>query len=104
LPIAALIVCFTIVGIPIAILTFLLGAIGLYFSKTIVAQIIGRALFRSPNGPPHYAATLAAGLAIVIVVINLPWIGGFANLVLTLVGLGLIVTVLFGHFNRGAAA
>jgi cytoskeletal protein CcmA (bactofilin family) len=104
LPIAALIVCFTIVGIPIAILTFLLGAIGLYFSKTIVAQIIGRALFRSPNGPPHYAATLAVGLAIVIVVINLPWIGGFANLVLTLVGLGLIVTVLFGHFNRGAAA
>jgi cytoskeletal protein CcmA (bactofilin family) len=104
LPVAALIVCFTIVGIPIGILTFLLGAIALYFSKAVVAQIIGRALFRSPNGPPHYAATLAAGLAIVIVAINLPWIGGFANLVLTLIGLGLIVTLLLGHFNRSAAA
>jgi anti-sigma factor RsiW len=104
LPVAALIVCLTVVGIPIGILTFLLGAIALYFSKTVVAQIIGRALFRSPNGPPHYAATLAVGLAIVIVVINLPWIGGFANLVLTLVGLGLIVTVLYGYFNRSAAA
>lgn len=104
LPVAALIVCITIVGIPIGILTFILGAIALYFSKTVVAQIIGRALFRSPAGPPHFAATLAVGLAIVIVVINLPWIGGFANLVLTLVGLGLIVTTLFGYFNRGAAA
>ena len=47
---------------------------------------------------------LAAGLAIVIVAINLPWIGGFANLVLTLIGLGLIVTLLLGHFNRSAAA
>jgi cytoskeletal protein CcmA (bactofilin family) len=104
LPVAALIICFTIVGIPIAILTFIVGAIGLYFSKTVVAQIIGRALFRSPTGPPHYAATLAVGLAIVIVVINLPWIGGFANFVLTMVGLGLIVTTLYGHFSRGAAA
>jgi len=104
LPVAAVIVCVTIVGIPIGILTFILGAIALYFSKTVVAQIIGRALFRSPTGPPHYAATLAVGLAIVIVAINLPWIGGFANLVLTLVGLGLIVTTLFGHFNRSAAA
>jgi anti-sigma factor RsiW len=104
LPVAALIVCLTVVGIPLGILTFLLGAIALYFSKTVVAQIIGRALFRSPNGPPHHAATLAIGLAIVIVVINLPWVGGFANLVLTLVGLGLIVTVLYGYFNRSAAA
>lgn len=104
LPVAALLVCITIVGIPIGILTFMLGAIGLYFSKAVVAQVIGRALFRGPNGPPHYAATLAAGLAIVIVAINLPWIGGFANLALTLVGLGLIVTVLLGHFNRSATA
>jgi len=104
LPVAAVLVCFTIIGIPIAVLTFMLGAIGLYFSKAVVAQVIGRALFRGPNGPPHYAATLAAGLAIVIVAINLPWIGGFANLVLTLIGLGLIVTLLLGHFNRSATA
>jgi len=104
LPVAAVLVCITIIGIPIGILTFVLGAIALYFSKAVVAQVIGRALFSSPTGPPHYATTLAVGLAIVIVAVNLPWIGGLANLVLTLVGLGLIVTVLLGHFNRDAAA
>ena len=43
LPVAALIVCVTIVGIPLGILTFVLGAIGLYFSKAVIAQVIGRA-------------------------------------------------------------
>jgi hypothetical protein len=46
LPVAALIVCVTIIGIPLAVLTFLLGAIGLYFSKAVIAQIIGRSVLR----------------------------------------------------------
>ena len=60
-------------------------------------------MFRAPQGPPHYAATLIAGLVIVIVAINLPFIGGLANFVLTLVGFGMIVSLLLARFNRGAA-
>lgn len=100
LPVAALLACITIVGIPIGIAAFALGAIGLYFAKTVVAQLIGRALFRGPPGTPHYAATLLAGLAIVMIAISLPWIGGIIHLVVTLVGLGMIVTVLHARFNR----
>ena len=103
LPVAALLVCLTIVGIPIAILVFALGAIGLYVSKAVIAQIIGRSVFRAPQGPPHYAATLIAGLVIVVVAINLPGIGGLANFVLTLVGFGVIVSLLLARLNRGAA-
>jgi cytoskeletal protein CcmA (bactofilin family) len=103
LPVAAVLLCLTIVGIPIGILVFMLGAIGLYFSKTVIAQIIGRSLFRAPHGPPHYAATLFAGLMIVIVAINLPLIGGLANFVLTLVGFGVIVSLLLARLNRGSA-
>jgi len=103
MPIAALLACFTIVGIPIGVLTFIIGAIGLYFGKTVIAQMIGRMLFQSPAGPPHYAATLIAGLAIVIIAINLPIVGGIVNFVLTVLGFGMIVTVLLGRYNSGNA-
>jgi cytoskeletal protein CcmA (bactofilin family) len=104
LPIAAFIVCVTIVGLPLGVLTFVVGAIGLYFAKTVLALVIGRSLFRDPAHPPHEAVALLAGLAIVIVAINVPLIGGLANFLLTIVGFGIIVTMVLARFNRGAAA
>jgi putative zinc finger protein len=104
LPVAALIVCVTIIGIPLAVLTFMLGAIGLYFSKAVIAQIIGRAVLRNRPTPPHFAATLFVGLVIVIVAINLPWIGGFANLLLTLTGFGVTVSLILARMNSSATA
>jgi len=104
LPVAAFLACITIVGLPIGIATFVLGAIGLYFAKAVVAQLIGRALFRGPLGAPHYAATLLAGLTIIMVAINIPFVGGWVSLAVTLLGLGMIVTVLFAHFGRDATA
>ena len=103
-PVAALLACITIVGLPLGILTFMLGLIALYFSKAVVAQLIGRALFQGPAGTPHYAATLLAGFVVVIVAINVPYIGGFVNAVLTLVGLGLIVEQLLGGFRHSPEA
>jgi hypothetical protein len=104
LPVAALLFCITIVGIPLGLMTFLVGAIGLYFSKAVIAQIIGRGVLRDRPTPPHYAATLFVGLVIVIVAINLPWIGGLANLVLTLVGFGVIVTLILARLSRDPVA
>jgi hypothetical protein len=102
LPVAAFLVCLTVVGLPVGILTFILGAIGLYLSKTVLAFVIGRSLFRDPANPPHYAVALLAGLAIVIVAINIPVIGGLASFLLTIVGFGIIVTMVFTRLNRGA--
>lgn len=104
LPVAALLLCITIIGLPIGVLTFMLGAIGLYFSKPVVAQIIGRGLLRNAERPPHYAATLVVGLVLVVVAINVPFIGGIANFVLTLVGFGVIVSLLVARFQRGSMA
>lgn len=104
LPVAALIVCVTIIGIPLAVLTFMLGAVGLYFSKAVLAQIIGRGVLRSRPTPPHFAATLFVGLVIVIVAINLPWIGGVANLLLTLTGFGVIVSLILARMNSSTTA
>jgi cytoskeletal protein CcmA (bactofilin family) len=104
LPVAAVIICFTIIGIPLAVLAFLVGAIGLYFSKAVVAQIIGRGVLGNREAPPHYAATLFVGLVIVIVAINLPWIGGIANFLLTLVGFGVIVSLVMARLNQSSVA
>ena len=59
-------------------------------------------MLRNRTPPAHYAATLFVGLVIVIVAINVPWIGGLANLVLTLVGFGVIVTLLMARLSRDA--
>ena len=60
-------------------------------------------MLRSPERPPHYAMTLLVGLVIVVVAINLPWIGGFTNLVLTLVGFGVIVSLIFARLSSSPA-
>lgn len=104
LPVAALILCITVVGIPLGILTFVLGAMGLFFSKAIMAQIIGRAVLRNRPTLPHYAVTLLVGDVIILVAINLPWFGGLANLLVTLTGFGIIVSLIYAHINRGATA
>jgi hypothetical protein len=100
LPVAALLLCITIVGMPLGIMTFVLGAIGLFLSKIVLAQIIGRAVFRDPLAPPHFATTLITGLVIVIVAINVPFVGWIANWALTLIGFGIIVSLLLARFNR----
>lgn len=99
LPVAALVLCLTIVGLPLGILTFALGALTLYFAKTVVAQIVGRAVLHNAESS-HFAATLFVGLVIVIVAVNLPFVGGIVNAVLTLIGLGIIVTLVYERFNR----
>jgi cytoskeletal protein CcmA (bactofilin family) len=100
LPVIAIIACITVVGLPVGIIGAIVWLLGLYFAKTVVAQLIGRTLFRSPQGVPHYAATLLAGLVIVIVAINLPWIGWLIGLVLTLLGLGMLVNYVAERSGR----
>jgi hypothetical protein len=96
LPVVAVIACVTIVGIPLGVIGFIAWGLGLYFAKQIVAQYIGRSLFRAPTGAtPHFAATLLAGLVIVLIAVNLPWIGWLAGLLLTFVGLGMLVAHLY---------
>ena len=100
LPVFALIACFTVVGLPLGLIGAVVWLLGLYFAKIVVAQLIGRRLFLSPQGVPHYAATLLAGLVIVIVAINLPWIGWLVSFLLTLLGLGMLVNYVSERSGR----
>jgi cytoskeletal protein CcmA (bactofilin family) len=92
MPAVAVIAAVTVIGLPIAFIVGVLWLLGLYFAKTVVAQLIGRELFKGRNGAtPHYAATLLAGLVLVLIAVNMPWFGWLVSLVLTLVGLGMLV-------------
>jgi cytoskeletal protein CcmA (bactofilin family) len=104
LPAIAVIACITIVGIPLGIITAGLWFLGLYFAKTVVAQFIGRQLAKTRDGEtPHFAVTLLAGLVIVFIATNLPWIGWLVSLVITLVGVGMLVAYVAERAGRRVA-
>ena len=92
-PIVSVIVCFTIIGIPLGIIGILLWILGLYFAKIVVALLIGRRLFAGQTGQlPHHAALLVAGLVLILIAVNIPYVGGLVNFLLTILGLGLLVS------------
>ncbi len=103
-PIIAVIVAITIIGLPIGILGLLLWMVGLYLAKLVVANFIGTRLNADRDEPRHFIVTLAVGLAIVIVAINLPLIGGVLSFILTIVGLGLLVLLGWRGYSGGASS
>jgi hypothetical protein len=92
-PIMAVLVALTLVGLPLSFIAAAAWLLGLYLAKILVGAVVGRMLLSQSDS---LAWTLLAGIAIVIVAVNLPFIGGIINFVLTVVGLGLLVQYLIG--------
>ena len=91
-PIIAMLACFTVVGIPIGVIAFMLWLIALYVAKLIVAQLVGaRVIENVAQRREHFAVVFAVGLFVVTLVTNLPLVGGLIGFLVTLVGLGLLV-------------
>jgi len=89
-PVAAILAGITLVGLPLALLGLAAWLAALYLAKIIVAALIGQSIRRSPLGQPKsFALDLLIGLAIVFVVINLPYLGGWISFLVLLLGLGL---------------
>ncbi len=96
-PIAAVLVAITIIGLPFALIAFGIWLLGLYLSQIVIARVIGSSLV-ADNLP----LSLLAGLVIVLVAVNLPFLGEVIDFILTIVGLGLLVQYLFRLIaNRG---
>lgn len=95
-PIAAVILCITIIGLPIGLVGVALWLIGLYLSKIVIAQFLGRALMRGQGErDPSMALGLLVGLVLIFVAVNLPYIGGVINFLLIILGLGAILISLY---------
>ena len=89
-PVAAIIVAVTVIGLPIAIVSVVLYLIACYFAKIIVAEFVGRSVMQASG-----VVSLLAGIFLVVVSVNLPWIGSLINFVLILLGLGAIALTVY---------
>jgi cytoskeletal protein CcmA (bactofilin family) len=94
-PIAAIIVACTVVGLPLALSSIAIWLGALYLAKIIVAEFVGRTVFKTSK-----AMSLLGGLVVVIVAVNLPFIGGLINFLFILLGLGALVLTLYRNTWR----
>jgi hypothetical protein len=89
-PIAAIVVACTVVGLPLALSSLAIWLGALYLAKIIVAEFVGRTLFKAGK-----AMSLLGGLVVVIVAVNLPFLGGLINFLFILLGLGAFVLTVY---------
>jgi anti-sigma factor RsiW len=94
IPVAVIIVLCTVVGIPLAVTVLLLWIACLYLAKIIIAEFVGRMLLKQGG-----AVSLLTGLAIIIIAMDLPMIGGLIGFLLLLLGLGAIVMTTYRVAN-----
>jgi cytoskeletal protein CcmA (bactofilin family) len=89
MPIAALFLAIPLFSLPIGFLFFVLWFIGLFLGPIVVANYIGRIILKREDATLSTTArTLIIGLVIVVVVVNIPYIGPVLNFLLILIGLG----------------
>jgi len=92
-PIAAVIVMCTVLGLPLGLILFAAYLISVYLSRAFVGLAIGRWLFKrfgNESASPYLG--LLVGLIILWLLIAIPFVGKLIHLVALLVGLGAFVT------------
>ena len=93
-PVAAVLVCFTIIGISVGLITLALYGIALYLAQIPVGLFIGRWIisrFRVVESKAIMVGALAVGLAILKLLSLIPYFGFFVGFVVVLFGLGAVV-------------
>jgi cytoskeletal protein CcmA (bactofilin family) len=93
-PIAAVSVCFTIIGISVGLIALALYGIALYVAQIPVGLFIGRWIigrFRVVEGKAIMVGALAIGLAILKLLSLIPYFGVVVGVAVVIFGLGAIV-------------
>jgi cytoskeletal protein CcmA (bactofilin family) len=93
-PIAALLVCLTIIGISAGVIALALYGIGLYLAQIPVGLFIGRWIigrFRAVESKGAMVGALAVGLVILKLLSLIPYFGFVVGFVVALFGLGAVV-------------
>jgi hypothetical protein len=87
-PIIFVLLMATIVGIPLGIILMLAWILGLILSGPFFAYLIGREVWRNQRNPIW---TMLLGAVIILLVYNIPFIGGLVMLAALFIGMGMIV-------------
>lgn len=90
-----IILLITMVGIPVAGLTFLIFLIYSYLAKIVVGAVLGMWIFKKINIKASVYGACAFGLLTIFVVSRIPFIGGLFGFVVFLAGLGALTLQTF---------
>jgi cytoskeletal protein CcmA (bactofilin family) len=93
-PIAAILVCFTVIGIPLGLIALALYAIAIYISQIFVSLFVGRWIlvrFRGIESRGIMIGALALGLFILTLLRFIPFLGFWIGLAVVLFGLGAVL-------------
>ena len=93
-PIAAIVTCVTIVGIPVGLITLALWGIAVYLAQIPVGLFVGKVIIgrsRDVEGKGIMVAALALGLVILKLLRLVPYVGFFIGVAVVLFGLGAVV-------------
>ena len=102
-PIAALIVMLTLVGVPLGIIVTLLFGAALYLAKLPAAAWVGERLLANAGRPdPSPYAAMAIGVLVLYLLFAVPWLGGLCWLAATWLGLGAMVLTGRRYLAEGA--
>jgi cytoskeletal protein CcmA (bactofilin family) len=102
-PIVAILICFTVVGIGLAIPTVLLWLIAVYAAQVFVASWLGEILLGPAVGKGVLLGRLALGLAIIHGLEIIPYhIGFLVHLIVLWWGLGAIAIAIYRHLQHTA--
>jgi hypothetical protein len=98
-PVAALLVCITIVGIPIGIAALLLYVIAIYSSQVFVGTWLGERILGAAVGFGPTLGRLALGLGIIRILRLIPYLGALVAAVVIVWGLGALVLTVYRYMR-----
>jgi cytoskeletal protein CcmA (bactofilin family) len=94
-PLAAVIVCITLVGIPIGITLLLLYIVALYSAQVFVGAWLGEKILGPGHGRSAQIARLAMGLVLLQVASYVPVLGAIVSAYTLVLGLGAITLITY---------
>jgi cytoskeletal protein CcmA (bactofilin family) len=98
-PIAAIIICVTIVGLGVGISTIFLWLIAIYSAQVYVGSWLGERILGEGVGVGAALGRLAVGLLILRALHMLPYIGGWIAFIVVVWGMGAIALALYRYMR-----
>jgi hypothetical protein len=98
-PVAAILVCVTVVGIPIGIAALFLYAITIYSAQVFVGSWLGERILGTAVGFGPTLGRLALGLGIIRLMRLIPYLGTLVGAIVVVWGLGALVLTLYRYMR-----
>jgi cytoskeletal protein CcmA (bactofilin family) len=94
-PIAAIIVCFTVIGLFLGLSTLALWVVMMMAAEVVVGTIVGQWVMGHASEYWPLVLRMAVGIILVRIVTTIPFLGGWAKFAVSLWGLGAISLALY---------